>query len=237
MWDPYDFTATAAFFRQYDIALTQLQYEQLAAYAAAMLEETQYQNITAIQSIEEIWLRHFLDAAYVVRFLPDSVHTVLDIGTGGGIPGLPLAILRPDLDIILLDSEERKLDFCERVAKTLQLPAKPLHGRAEELSKLPEYRQTFDCAISRAVANGSMLSELGLPFVRIGGIFCALKGEHYDPTVERFAEAAVALGGSMPEVAPYTLGGNAKHMILVHKVQDTPAQYPRRFAKMKRQPL
>lgn len=226
-------------FSAYQLDLSEEQYQLLSQYAALLHDETPVQNVTAVSEISDIWVRHFLDSAYLLHHIGGDASKVIDIGTGGGIPGIPLAILRPDLDITLLDSELRKIEFCTMAVQKLGLSDRvhPICGRAEELAKSADYREKFDMAVSRAMANGSMLTELSLPFVKVGGVLLAMKGRGYDPTVERFAEAAPLVGGIACEPVPYTLESEQKFLICVKKQSPTPPQYPRRFAKIKRQPL
>ncbi len=233
-----NFLRAKSLFDQYEIVLTPEQYEQLSIYARLLSDESYIQNVTKVNDINEIWTRHFLDSAYLLRFL-DISHgkSLLDLGTGGGFPGIPLAIFRPELAVTLLDSEERKLLFCEKVIKAIGLSTKCLCGRAEELSVKAPYREQFDYVASRAVANGSMLCELALPFLKVGGTFFAFKGSGYDPDVERFTEASAALLANPPQIEDYILEGISKHLVVITKDVTTPAKFPRRFAKIKRSPL
>ncbi len=234
----HDYETCTALFGRYQIPLAAHQYEQFCAFQKLMIAESDRQNVSAVNDPDEIWARHFLDSAYLYRYIRDArSSTFLDLGTGGGFPGIPVAILFPDLRVTLLDSEERKLAYCADVVRELNLQAECLCGRAEELSKLPQYRERFDFIASRAVANGSMLCELALPFLKTGGTFAAFKGSGYDPSAERFSEACMALGAEQPLTVDYQLEGINKYLILITKTQPTPAQYPRRFAKIKRSPL
>lgn len=234
----FDYNRCKTLFSRYQISITEEQFAKFSHFQQMMTEESSRQNVSAVNHPEEIWIRHFLDSAYLSSLISEKKpHTVLDLGTGGGFPGIPLAILFPELSITLLDSEERKLEYCARVVKTLGLKAKCLCGRAEELSKQARYREQFDMVTSRAVANGSMLCELAIPFLKVGGTFAAFKGSGYDPAVERFAEAAAALSANPPVVLDYQLEEVHKHLILIEKDVPTPPQYPRRFAKIKRSPL
>ncbi len=231
------YTDASALFAKYQISLSENQYRLLDAYAKLMISESKFQNITAVTDYQEIWIRHFLDSAYLLQFLPNS-RRLIDIGTGAGIPAIPIAIFRPDLQVYMLDSEERKVDFCRKVVSDLGLSAECICGRAEELAKSASYRATFDAATSRAMANGSMLTELSVPFLKIGGKLYAMKGKNYDASVERFAEASEALSAHIElPIQSYEIEGECKHLICVTKMSDTPEQYPRRFAKIKRNPL
>ena len=223
-------------FHRYEIDLSEKAFRLLAEYAALLLQESEVQNVTAVRTEDEIWTRHFLDSAYTLRDLPDCSR-IIDIGTGGGVPGIPLSILNPTLNITLLDSELRKIEFCNRCIQALYLRAEAICGRAEELAHEAAYREQFDFAVSRAMASGTMLSELALPFVRIGGRLIAMKGRGYDPSFERFESAAPVLGGVLLDPIPYELEGEQKTLIIVDKAEQTDAKYPRRFAKIKRNPL
>ena len=231
-----EFDAAVTLFKRYNIELNADQYEKLSRYAKLLQSEGKRQNVTAVDEPDEVWTRHFLDAAYLTDRIPLGV-AVIDIGTGGGIPGIPLAILRSDLEITLLDSELRKLGFCEYAAAETDISIRTLAGRAEELAHDANYREQFDCAVSRAMAAGSMLTELAIPFVRTGGMLIAMKGRGYSAETEPFEGAAAALHAEKPEITPYTLEGEQKYLITVRKSAETPAQYPRRFAKIKRSPL
>lgn len=232
------FEWACSLFSKYGITLNSDQFALFSDYHRLLIDESSVQNVTRVTDPQEIWVRHFLDSAYLIRYIHDRApKTFLDLGTGGGFPGIPTAILMPFISVVLLDSEERKLDFCLRVIRELGLSAKCLCGRAEELSKSAKYREQFDCVASRAVANGSMLCELALPFVKTGGLFAAFKGSGYDPSVERFFEASSALCAETPQVVDYRVENVDKHLILIEKSRPTPLQYPRRFAKIKRSPL
>lgn len=227
-----------ALFSKYQLDISDAKLELLSRYAMLLHDEAPIQNVTAVSEISDIWVRHFLDSAYLLKHL-GGARRIIDIGTGGGIPGIPLAILDENLEITLLDSELRKIEFCTMAVEELGLRDRvtPICGRAEELAKTADYRQKYDAAVSRAMANGSMLTELSLPFLKIGGRLLAMKGRGYDPAVERFSEAAGFVGGESEKPISYTLESEQKYLICVRKTSETPPQYPRRFAKIKRSPL
>ena len=231
-----EFEAACNLFSRYGITLTDVQFGKLSAYAEMLRQEGKKQNVTAVDDPDVVWVRHFLDSAYLSDRIPAGA-AVLDLGTGGGIPGLPLAILRSDLNITLLDSELKKIEFCRAAAKQLSLDVNTVSGRAEELAHDPAFREQFDCAVSRAMASGSMLTELALPFVRPGGKLLAMKGRGYTAENEPFDGAAAALLAEKPEILSYDLEGEQKFLITVRKQCSTPQNYPRRFAKIKRDPL
>ncbi len=227
------YSTCAGLFERNRLWLKQSAYDLLNQYAQLLIKESEVQNVTAVRTLPEIWSRHFLDTAFLLQYLPEG--NVLDIGTGGGIPAIPLAILNPKLQITMLDSEMRKIDFCRRAINTLGIQAEAICGRAEEIAK--EYDSQFDYVVSRAMANGSMLTELSVRFLKNGGKLIAMKGRQYDPQTERFREAAEKLGCHVDSELEYTLDGEQKRLITVVKDTETPAQYPRRFAKIKRNPL
>ena len=236
MIDPADYKSCRDQFAAYQIELLHEQYEKLRVYEEMLIDESQRQNVTAIREVSEIWVRHFLDSAYLLRFLPDHGE-LMDIGTGGGIPAIPLSIMKPDLQVTMLDSEHNKIDFCQKVIDRLDLHAKAVSGRAEELAHDSDLREQYDIIVSRAMANGSMLTELSVPFLKTGGMLIAMKGKQYDPEKERFASAAEQLLCSCDDAYSYTIEGEQKRLIRVIKNQLTRQQYPRRFAKIKRNPL
>ena len=223
-------------FQKYSIVLSDEQYEKFSVYAEMLKQERSRQNVTAIDSAEEVWVRHFLDSAYLAAHIPYEAK-LIDIGTGGGIPGIPLAILRNDLKITLLDSELNKIRFCEDVCNHLALDITSISARAEEIAHNTQYRAQFDCAVSRAMAAGNILTELAVPFLKKGGKMIAMKGRSYSAEQERFHTAAEQIGAEKPVEIQYDLEGETKHLIVIEKRQDTPTIYPRRFAKIKRSPL
>lgn len=223
-------------FQKYSIVLSDEQYEKFSVYAEMLKQERSRQNVTAIDRAEEVWVRHFLDSAYLAAHIPYE-SKMIDIGTGGGIPGIPLAILRNDLKITLLDSELNKIRFCEDVCNHLALDITAISARAEEIAHDPQYRAQFDCAVSRAMAAGNILTELAVPFLKKGGKMIAMKGRSYSAEQERFHNAAELIGAEKPAEIQYELEGETKHLIVIEKLQDTPTIYPRRFAKIKRSPL
>jgi 16S rRNA (guanine527-N7)-methyltransferase len=236
MIDPKSFQSCYDLFREYGVSLDTDQYEKLCKYEQMLVEESVRQNVTAVREPEQIWVRHFLDSAMLLQYIPDHA-TVLDMGTGGGIPAIPLAIMNPSLNVTMLDSELRKIEFCRNVISSLGLDAAAVNGRAEEFARDPIYHEQFDIVVSRAMANGSVLTELSVGFLKTGGKLYAMKGKQYEPETERFASAASVLCCSVNETISYSVCGEQKYLICVQKDSETPLQYPRRYAKIKRSPL
>ena len=191
-------------------------------------------NLTAITECEEVALRHFADSLTVADKIPAGA-TVIDVGCGGGFPALPLAIARPDLAITALDSTAKKLVFVENMAKKLSLNVKTLAARAEEI---PECREGFDIATSRAVARMNLLTELCLPLVKVGGEFIAMKGASGKEELLEAEGGITKLGGTVTDVDAFTLQSAGERVIVtVKKTSPTPSAYPRPWGKIKKKPL
>lgn len=225
------------------IPLTPEQEQRLHAYADALHAGNRRLNLTAITDRDEIFVKHFWDTLAIVphldALLPPHAH-VIDVGTGGGIPGVVLAIARPTWRITLLDATRKKVRFVEETAQALGLAnVHAVWGRAEEIAREPDHREQYDLAVARAVAALRVLAELCLPFVRVGGWWCAMKG----PAIEEEAaeaEAAVALlGGEPPQVVDVAVPGldARRTLALVRKVAPTPEMYPRRAGVPHKRPL
>ena len=191
-------------------------------------------NVTAITECEDVALRHFADSLTAVDKIPVGA-SVIDVGCGGGFPTLPLAIVRPDLAITALDSTAKKLVFVESMAKKLSLNVKTLAARAEEI---PECRESFDVATSRAVARMNLLTELCLPLVKVGGLFVAMKGASGREELAEAENGIVKLGGKVTDVDAFTLQSAGERVIItVEKISQTPPAYPRPWGKIKKKPL
>ena len=191
-------------------------------------------NLTAITECEEVALRHFADSLTAADKIPEGA-CVIDVGCGGGFPTLPLAIARPDLAITALDSTAKKLVFVENMAKKLSLNVKTLAARAEEI---PECRESFDVATSRAVARMNLLTELCLPLVKVGGLFVAMKGASGREELAEAEGGIAKLGGKVTDVDAFTmLSAGERVIITVEKTAPTPSAYPRPWGKIKKKPL
>ena len=206
-------------------------YELLTEWNAVM-------NLTAISGEEDTARLHFLDCAALASLTELGGRRVIDVGTGAGFPGLVLKILRPDMELTLLDSLEKRLRFLSAVCDELGFAdVTCLHARAEEAPK--ELRESFDLACSRAVARLNLLSELCLPFVKVGGLFVAMKGPELSEELKEAEKGIRLLGGQVEKVVEYPVPGtDLRHnAVLIRKVAETPKKYPRKWAQMKKQPL
>ena len=210
----------------------------LLRYGHLLMETNKVMNLTAITDPADIAALHFLDSAALLTLEDFRDKTVVDVGTGAGFPGLPLKILEPTIHLTLLDSLGKRVQFLERVCQELGLAdVACIHGRAEEFAAA--HRESFDLAVSRAVAALPVLCELCLPLVRPGGKFLAMKSVDSDQELESARHAIEILGGAVSGVRDYAIPGTAgRHrLILAKKVKKTPEKYPRMFAKIKKNPL
>ena len=211
--------------------------DRFRRYYEILEEQNKVMNLTAISGEEDVARLHFLDCAALLRFAELEGKRVIDVGSGAGFPGLVLKILRPELDLTLLDSLDKRVRFLAQTAELLGLDGLScLHRRAEEAAEL---RGQFDAAVSRAVARLDTLSELCLPFVKTGGLFLAMKGPAAAEELDQARRAIRLLGGRVERCEEYPVPGTQlRHCaVLIRKEKDTPPQYPRRWAQIKKQPL
>ena len=214
--------------------------DKLAEYGRLLLEQNRVMNLTAITQPDQVAGLHMLDCAALLNYVNFQGRTLIDVGTGAGFPGLVLKILVPSLEVTLLDSLQKRLDWLDTVISALGLEGvRTVHGRGEELAHDPAFRQAFDLAAARAVADLRVLSELCLPFVRTGGAFLAMKGVDSDAERSAARRAVETLGGRPDCVRDYEIpGAGVRHrLVLIQKTGGTPAQYPRRWAKIQKSPL
>ena len=211
--------------------------DDLLKFSALLLEKNKVMNLTAVTEPTEVVTRHFLDCAALAPHMPQGGR-VLDVGTGAGFPGMPLAILCPETEFVLLDALRKRIDFLNEVIETLGLTnVTAVHARAEDFAK--DSRASFDMAVSRAVADLRTLSELAVPMVKVGGAFLAMKAEDCTEEVEAAANARTILGAPDAEVLHYTVPFDdvSRAIVRLQKTQVTPEKYPRRFKKIQTSPL
>lgn len=205
-----------------------------------MVETNKVMNITALTTEDKIIPLHYADCVKAAEYIPQNA-TVADIGCGGGFPILPLAIVRPDLTLVGIDSTDKKIRYVQKTADSLGLNLRAVSGRAEDLAKDPQYRDAFDCVISRAVARLNVLDELCLPFVKVGGTFIAMKGAAGQEELNEAENGIVRLGGQFVQTTEYSLyladSEEKRHMILIGKQTATPKEFPRAFGAIKKKPL
>lgn len=227
-------------FQELDIKLTQQMKEDFQTYYSLIEEWNKKIDITAIVEEEEVEVKHFLDSLTILR-LPcvRQAEKVADIGTGGGFPGIPLRIVK-DCELLLLDSLQKRIRFLDEVVKKLGLDkVTTLHGRAEDFAHKPQYRESYDLVVSRAVAALPTLVEYCIPYVKPGGHFVAMKGPNVQEELEDSKYAIQLLGGEIEEVQEFTIGDGqySRTLVVVHKVKKTPRKYPRRQGRPRKEPL
>lgn len=223
----------------FGLALDETALDRFDRYAEALAKTNKHLNLTAITDPEGIVTKHFLDSLSVLSvYSPKRSARCIDIGTGAGFPGSTLLIARPDLQMTLLDGTQKKLHFVEESLQSMGLYAKILHSRAEEAGQRLEYREQFDLATARAVANLRELSEYCLPFVKVGGTFIAMKSQKTEEEIAEAANAIHLLGGRIDTIHTFSLrDAGERTLILIKKVSQTPPKYPRPSAKIAKQPL
>jgi len=227
--------------REYGIELDEKKVEQFILYMEMLKEWNQKINLTAITEDEEIVKKHFLDSVSILQsgVIKDGM-SIIDVGTGAGFPGIPLKIVKPDLKVLLLDSLNKRIVYLDDVIKSLKLDGiETIHARAEELSRKKEYREKFDIACARAVANLNKLSEYCIPYVKIGGYFISMKGPSVNDEIEGAKNAIGTLGGNLEKVIDINLPGEAMEhkLVIVKKIKQTGEKYPRKYAQIEKKPI
>lgn len=213
--------------------------ERFDIYGKLLAEWNEKINLTAITDPEGIALKHFADSLSVLRYceIPEEAR-IIDVGTGAGFPGLALLISRPDIKLTLLDSTKKKLGVIEDILKNIGLEAEILHSRAEEAGQSKLYREKFDIATARAVANLRELSEYCLPFVKLGGRFVSMKAAKAGEEIYEAKKAITFLGGKTESIHKFDLfEAGERNIIIIKKISPTIAKYPRPSAKIAKNPL
>ena len=217
------------------LSLLEDQIDRLCRFGQLLLQQNQVMNLTAITEPTAVARLHFLDSLALLREEALAGKTLIDIGCGAGFPGVPLAIAEPTLRVTLLDSLQKRVNWLKTILPELGVDATCVAARAEEY--VAEHREAYDVATSRAVARLNILSELCLPYVKVGGKFLALKGAMAQAEADEAKTAIEALGGRLSEIREYPVGEATHRIVVVEKVRPTPKAYPRKFAKIKQQPL
>lgn len=231
-----DFEYCSSEFKSAGLELSRELYEKLDIYAEFLVEYNEKINLTAITDASEILKKHFIDSIVLLKYvsMPEK-SSLIDVGTGAGFPSVPLKLFRPDIKLTLLDSLNKRVEFLRQLCEKLDIEAEFIHGRAEDFSKLPEYRERFDLSCARAVANMSLLSEFCIPFVKVGGSFISMKGPSED--ISEGENAVKLLGGEISDIIEYDLFGEKRRIINVKKISQTPPKYPRNSSQIKKKQL
>ena len=223
------------------IDLSKQQIEDYNKYYETLIAWNEKINLTAIVEPEQVAVKHMIDSltCYDEDIFNGNIR-LIDVGTGAGFPGLPLKIFKNEIELTLLDSLNKRLKFLQAVIDEIGLDnVNLIHSRAEDGAKNKQLREAFDIAVSRAVARLNVLSELCLPFVKVGGFFIALKGAQYEAELAEAKNAIDLLGGEITKIQPVKLPGldDVRAVIYIKKVKNTPSKYPRKAEKKKKNPL
>lgn len=220
------------------IKLTEEQLNQLDIYCQFLLEYNSHTNLTAIKEEDQVYLKHFYDSLTFIKALDVTKHVnLLDVGTGAGFPGMVLKIVFPNLEVTLLDSNNKKINFLKELAQKLNLTKINFyHGRAEEFCL--KNRESFDIVTARAVTNMTALTELCLPLVKLNGYFIALKGSNKEE-LDDSIYAITKLGGTLEKTINFKLpfDSGERNILRILKQKNTPKEYPRRYEKIVKNPL
>ncbi len=223
------------------IVLNKEQLCQFMSYYELLVEWNQVMNLTAITDFEEVCKKHFTDSLSLVKaYKINASISVIDVGTGAGFPGIPLKIAFPDIEIILLDSLHKRVDFLKTVIDNLGLKKiEALHGRAEDYAKEKKFREQFDLCVSRAVSNLSTLSEYCIPYVKIGGHFISYKSEKLSEEKKDAEYAISVLGGEIEDQISFQIPNSDinRNLLIVRKKKETPANYPRKAGLPLKKPI
>lgn len=227
--------------KELGIILSSQQMQQFLIYYEMLVEWNQMMNLTAITEYHDVMKKHFVDSVSLVKAFDITKNaSVIDVGTGAGFPGLALKIAYPNLEVTLLDSLNKRIQFLDAVIEKLGLSGvKTIHGRAEDFAKPGKLRETFDLCVSRAVANLSTLSEYCLPFVKVGGQFISYKSEKITEEMASAENAIRILGGEVYGQVEFQLPDSDiyRNLFIIDKIKETPKKYPRKAGLPSKEPL
>jgi len=226
----------------YGKTITNHQVEQFTKYMELLKDWNTKINLTAIEDDKEIIIKHFIDSLSILPYVKDQKLKLIDVGTGAGFPGIPLKIVNKNINVTLLDSLEKRVKFLNEVIEAINISGanevRAVHGRAEDMGINPIYREKYDIAVARAVANLPVLLEYCLPFVKTNGIFIAMKGSNTEE-FDNCSKALDILGGKIEKIEkmelPFT--NIERNVVVVRKFRQTPTKYPRKAGKPVKEPL
>ena len=215
-----------------EISLSPKQLDQFELFYNMLIETNKSMNLTAITDEDEVIEKHFIDSLSCRRVMDmTKVKTCIDVGTGAGFPGIPLKIVYPEIQFVLVDSLNKRVGFLNEVKKALGLEGlEALHGRAEDFAKQTAYREQFDLCVSRAVANLSTLSEYCIPYIRVGGMFVSYKSGTVEDELKQSEKAVSLLGGKIEKTVKFQLPDTeiGRSFVKIKKISETRKKYPRK---------
>lgn len=228
--------------KELGVEIDSKQLEQFNQYYETLVEWNEFMNLTGITEYDEVLLKHFVDSLVLDpnKLITSDKIKLIDVGTGAGFPGLPIKIAFPNVEVVLLDSLNKRIKFLDEVINKLGLEnIKTIHSRAEDGGRNKELREQFDIAISRAVANLSSLAEYNLPYVKLGGYFVAMKSGEIDEEAENAKKAIKLLGGQLEKITKFRLPNTDidRSLVLIKKVKETSKKYPRKAGLPTKEPL
>ena len=225
----------------FGIQLTNQQVDQFFEYYRLLVQWNEFMNLTALTEMEEVMEKHFVDSLALSKAAEvGNIETLIDVGTGAGFPGIPLKIAYPHLRVVLLDSLNKRVKFLSTVIETLGLTnIQAVHGRAEDAARQKDYREQFDAAVSRAVANMASLSEYCLPFIKVGGVFVPYKSGNIEEELKDAGKAVKTLGGTIRRVEKFQLPDTdiERSLVLIEKTERTDKRYPRKAGLPSKEPI
>ena len=237
----YDTAIFEKAMKSFFVSVSDSQIAQFLAYYEILVEWNSVMNLTAITEYEEVMIKHVVDSLSLAAYMDlTAVHSLIDVGTGAGFPGIPLKIVFPELKVTLLDSLKKRIRFLEEVIGNLGLEGiEVFHGRAEDYARFEKMRESYDLCVSRAVANLSTLSEYCLPYVKIGGEFISYKSGEITEEMKEAKSAVFLLGGRIRGCRNFELPGTEIHrtLVCIEKVSGCPKKYPRKAGTAAKNPL
>ena len=222
-----------------DVKLNDKQIEDFYCYMNELVEWNKNINLTAITEQNEVIQKHFIDSLTILKYLEDNSR-IIDVGTGAGFPGIPLKVSNETLDITLLDSLNKRILFLDNIIEKIRLSKiKTVHSRVEDAAINPQYREKYDVATSRAVAQLNVLLEYLLPLVRVGGKCICMKGGNIEEELQNSKKALEILGGKVEKIESFELPNSdiKRNIIIIKKVKNTPKAYPRKAGTPSKKPL
>lgn len=226
--------------KKFGINLDETHLDKFGKYENFLKEYNSHTNLTSITDSEDVEIKHFLDSILVDNFfkIPEK-SKVIDVGTGAGFPGVPLGIIRPDINLVLVDSLNKRIKFLNELCKKINIDADVIHSRAEELSRKEEFREKFDVVVSRAVAKLNVLCEYSIPYLKTGGYFVSLKGSNFEEEVKKSKNALEVLGAKIVETKTFELPKNKgfRAFVIIKKVKNISQKYPRSNSQISKNPL